>query len=160
MTISHPDFKAGFWLQYVDMKLFFLMLVAGMAFAAEWDAIQRIPVDQKIEITTRKGASTRGAFVSATGESIIVREKSGQRSVARADIRKVRVADPSRRLRNGLIWTAVGAALGAAIGAAVCPYCPNEGHGYTFVGPGVAIGAGVGALSFLPTPYRTVYKSK
>ena len=133
---------------------------AGMAIAAEWEAIQRIPVDQKIEITTRKGASTRGAFVSASGESIIVLEKSGQRSVARADIRKVRVADPSRRLRNGLIWTAIGAAAGAAIGAAVCPYCPNEGHGYTFIGPGLAIGAGAGALSFLPTPYRTVYKSK
>jgi len=70
------------------MKLFFLLLVAGMTFAAEWDAIQRIPVDQKIENTTRKGASTRGAFVSASGESIVVRKKSGQRSVARADIRK------------------------------------------------------------------------
>ena len=59
----------------------------------------------------------------------------------------MRVADPSRRLRNGFIWTAVGAVAGAAIGAAVCPDRPNEGHGYTLIGPGLAIGAGAGALS-------------
>ena len=64
------------------MKLFFLLLLAGAAFA-ECEAIQRIPVNQKIEITTRNGSSTRGAFVSASGESIIVLCKSGQRSVAR-----------------------------------------------------------------------------
>jgi hypothetical protein len=133
---------------------------ASAAFAAEWEAIQRIPVDHKIEITTRDGTRTRVAFVSATGEAIVVREKSGGRSIARAEIRQVRVADPARRVRNGLIWTAVGAGAGAAIGAAICPYCPNEGHGYKFVGPGVAIGAGIGALGFLPAPYRTVYKSK
>jgi hypothetical protein len=142
------------------MKLFILLLVAAAVFAAEWEAIQRIPVDQKIEITTRNGTSTRAAFVSATGDSIVVREKSGERSIARAEIRRVRVADPARRLRSGLIWMAVGAVAGAAIGAAVCPSCPNEGAGYKFIGPGVAIGAGVAALSFLPTPYRTIYKSK
>src|ERR1019366_8806906 len=142
------------------MKIFFLLLVASVAFAAEWEAIQRIPLDRKIEITTRDGTRTRAAFVSATGDAMVVREKSGERSIARAEIREVRVAEPARRLRNGLIWTAVGAAIGAAIGAAVCPYCPNEGHGYEFIGPGAAIGAGAGALGFLSAPYRTVYKSK
>src|SRR5438045_2560890 len=85
-------------------------------------------------------------------EGIVVREKSGQRSIARADISKLRVADPSRRLRSGIIWTAVGAAAGAAVGALICLSCPNEGHGYKFVGPRVAIGVGAGALAFLPTP--------
>jgi len=142
------------------MKLLFLLLAAGAAFAAGWEAVQRIPPDQKIEVTTRNGTSTRTVFVSATADAIVVREKSGERSIARAEIRQVRVADPARRVRNGLIWTAVGAGVGAAIRAAICPSCPNEGHGYKFVGPGVAIGAGAGALGFLPAPYRTVYKIK
>ena len=142
------------------MKLFLLLLLTGAAFAADWDALQRIiPPGQTIEVTTRDKTHTRAAFVSATPDALVVREKSGERSIARAEIRQVRVADPARRTRSGLIWTAVGAAAGAAIGVAVCPHCPNEGHDY-YAGPGVAIGAGVGALGFLRAPYRTVYKSK
>ena len=38
---------------------------------AEWDAaMDRIPVGQKIEITTRKGTGVRGVFVSATGRGL------------------------------------------------------------------------------------------
>ena len=86
-------------------RLTIILSVAGREHGVRrrMGAMQRTPVDQKIEITTRKGASTRGAFVSATGESITVLEKSGQRSVARGEVRQVRVADPTRRLRNGLI---------------------------------------------------------
>ena len=145
------------------MKLFFLLLAASAAFAAEWDAIQRIPRDKKIEITTRNGTRTRAAFVSATAGAMVVREKSGERSIAQAEIRQVRVADPGRRVRKGLLWTAAGAGVGFAIGFAYCPYCPNEHTGYTgysFIVPGVAVGAGAGALGFLSSPYRTVYKSK
>lgn len=142
------------------MKLLLLLAFASPALAAEWEAIQRIQSDHKIEITTRDGVRTHATFVSATADSLTVREKSGERSLPRAQIKKVRVSDPARRLRNGLLWTAIGAGGGAGVGAAVCPSCPNEGHGYKYVGPGVAIGAGVGALAFLPAPYRTVYKTE
>jgi hypothetical protein len=108
----------------------------------------------------RDGTRTHAAFVSTTGETIVVREKSAERSIPRTEIREARIADPGRRVRNGVIWTAVGAGAGAAIGFAICVYCPNEGHGFKFVGPGMRIGTGIGALGFLPTPYRTVYKSK
>ena len=77
-------------------------MLAGTAFAAEWDAVRRIPLDGKIEITTRDGARTRASFVAATGERITVREKTGERSFAQPEIRRMRVADPSRRARNGL----------------------------------------------------------
>lgn len=142
------------------MKLFFLVLAASAAVAGEWEATQRIPLDQKIEITTLSGTRTRAAFVSATGQAMVVRENSGERSIARAEIRTVRVADPARRLRNGLIWTAVGAGAGVAIGTAICLPCLGEGTSHKFIGPGIAIGAGLGALGFLTVPYRTVYKSK
>lgn len=107
----------------------------------------------------RDGTATRAVFLSATADSLVVREKTGERSIARTDIRRVGVHDPSRRIRGGLVGTAIGVGAGAGIGFAVCPYCPNEGHGNKFIGPGVAIGAALGALSFLSAPYRTVYKA-
>jgi hypothetical protein len=140
------------------MKLLFILLLATAAFGADWDTIDRLPIDQKIEVTTRDRSRTHAAFVSVSGEVMV--EKSGERSITRANIREVRIADPAHRVRNGLISTAVGAAVGAAIGFAICVYCSNEGHGFKFVGPGIGIGAAIGALGFLPTPYRTVYKSK
>jgi hypothetical protein len=136
-----------------------LLLVTLVAFADGWDEIERTSRGRQVEVTTRDGLRMRARFVSASSDAIVVREDSGERSVARAEIRNVRVYDPARRLRRGLIWTGVGASAGAGIGAAVCPYCPNEGHGYKFIGPGVAIGAAVGALGFLSSPYRTVYKT-
>jgi len=142
------------------MKLLFILLFATGAFGADWDTIERLPIDQKIEVTTRDRSRTHAALGSATSETLVVREKSGERSIPRVQIREVRIADPAHRVRNGVIWTAVGAAAGAAIGFAICVYCSNEGHGFKFVGPGIGIGAGLGALGFLPTPYRTVYKSK
>ncbi len=142
------------------MKLLFLLLLAGSAFAGDWQAVQRLPHDQKIEVTTRDGSRTRASFVSAAEEALVVRENSGLRSISRADIRKVRIADPGRRTRNGFIWTAVGAGAGAGTALILCPYCPNEGHGNTFIVSAAAVGAGLGALTFLRAPYRTVYESK
>jgi len=146
--------------QYGGMKLFFLFLLATSAFAGDWQAVQRLPHDSKIKVTTRDGSRTRATFVSAAEEALVVRGNSGVRSIARTNIRKVRVADPGRRTRNGFIWTAVGAGAGAGAALALCPYCPNEGHGYTFMVSAVAVGAGLGALTFLHEPYRTIYESK
>lgn len=142
------------------MKLLLVLLAANVALAADWDAMRQIPAGQKIEITTRDGLHTRGTFVSSSGDAAVIHEGSAERSVPRAEVRRVRVYDSGRRLRRGLLWTAVGAGVGAVGGAAACPGCPNEGSGYKFIGPGIAIGAGIGALGFLSSPYKTIYKSK
>jgi hypothetical protein len=145
---------------HMKLKLLLLLLAANAAFGAEWDALRKISSDRKIEITTRDGKRTRASFVSVAGDVLAFRENSAERSLTRVEIREVRIFDPGRRGRKGLLWTAVGAAAGTGAGAAACPYCPNEGHTSPYVGPGVAIGAGFGALVFLSSPYRTVYKSK
>ncbi len=136
-----------------------VLLAAIPVFGGSWEDVQRIAPDQKIEVKTKDGAREKATFVSASGETLVMREANGERSVAKAEIAEVRVHDAARKVRHGLIWTAVGAAAGAAIGFAVCPGCANEGHGYKYVGPGIAAGAGVGALGFLTASYRTVYKS-
>lgn len=141
------------------MKILLLLLAASTAFANDWDSIQRIPADQKIEVTERDGTRLRGTFVSSTQEALVIEENSGVRSLPRVAIREVRIFDSGRRVRRGLLWMLVGAAAGAAGGAAICPSCANEGNGAKFVVPGLAIGAGVGALGFLSSPYKTIYKS-
>lgn len=143
-----------------EMRTLLLFLVASAGFAADWDAVRQISAGRKIEIIARDGGKTRADFVSADAEVLTFREESGPRSLTRPEIRRVRVFDPRRRVFKGLLWMGIGAAAGGGIGAGVCPYCANEGHGYRYVGPGVAVGAGVGALGFLSSPYRTVYKGK
>lgn len=142
------------------MRLILVLLTFHAAFASEWTSIERLQPDQKIEITTRNHTRVKATFVSADTGAILVRGQSGQRSIDRTDVRQLRVADPSRSLRNGLIGILAGAGAGAGVGFAVCPQCSNEGNGGKFVAPAVAVGAGLGALFFLRAPYRTIYKSK
>ena len=72
-------------------------------------------------------------------------------------MRKFQIADPSRRMCNGLLRTAIGLGAGIGLGFAICPYCPNEGNGSKFIAPMSAAGAATG---FSPAPYRTIYRSK
>jgi hypothetical protein len=142
------------------MKLMLVLLAASAAFGAEWDAVRRIAPNQKVEITTASGDRMRGTFVSASAEALIMREPSGEQSVMQAQVRQVRVYEPSRRVKRGILWTAIGLGAGIGVGFAACPGCANEGVGSKYVGPGAAAGAGIGALGFLTSPYKTVYKNK
>jgi len=137
-----------------------MLLAAVTAFGAGWDSVTRITEGQKIELRMRDGAELKGTFISATAESIAIRYKSGEQSVDRVNVLRVRVHDAGRRTRKGVMWTAIGAGAGFGVGAAVCPQCSNEGAGAKYVGPGVAVGAGLGALGFLSSPYKTIYEVK
>jgi hypothetical protein len=147
-------------MQSLAMKVLVFLLTANTLFSAGWEAVQKIPTNTNIVVASGAPREVRGAFVSADETTLVVRSKSGEQSIARSDIRRVRVADPSRRVRNGVIATAIGAGAGFAIGFAICPHCANEGSAGKFTGPLTAAGAGVGAIGFLPLPYRTIYSLK
>ncbi len=137
------------------MKLLLLLLfVVGAPLAAEWNDVMRLATGERVEVRTKDGAKTRSEFVSATADALVVRDKTVQRT----EISEVKVYDAGRRIRHGVLWTIIGAAAGVGVGFAVCPYCANEGHGGKFVGPGAAAGAGVGALGFLTSPWKRIYK--
>ena len=150
----------GCKIQRFGIGLLVVLLYAGTASGADWDAVQLIERDHKVGIVTGDGAVVHGAFRSATADEIQLLEKTGERSIERRRIRRVGVHDPSRRVKRGVLFMLLGAGVGAGVGAAACPYCPNEGNTSPFVAPGAAVGAGLGALGFLFSPYRTVYKSK
>ena len=137
------------------MKLLLLLLLVSAApLAAEWNDVMRLAAGDRVELRTKDGAKLRSEFVSATADSIVVRDKT----VQRPEISELKVYDSGRRIRHGVLWTIIGAAAGVGIGFAVCPYCANEGHGEKFVGPGGAAGAGRGALGFLTAPWKRIYK--
>jgi len=144
------------------MKLCLCLFASGLAFATDWDAVQRISTAQKIEVSEQSGGSRfRATLVSAGPNTIVVREASGERSIPRKDIRELRVFDSGRKVRRGLLWTLVGAGAGAGAGLIACLSCPNEGGDITIHVPlGIAAGAGIGSLGFLSSSYRTVYKSR
>jgi hypothetical protein len=137
------------------------LLAAATAFGAEWDSVMQITEGQKIELKMRDGAQLKGTFISATAESVAIRYKSGEQSVDRVNVLRVRVYDAGRRTSRGLLWAAIGAGAGAGFGFMVCPSCPNEGAGAKYVRPAAAIGAaGGGTLGFLSSSYKTIYKVK
>jgi hypothetical protein len=144
------------------MKLLLFLFASSLVFAADWDVVQRIPAAQKIEVIERSGGRhARATLVSASLDTIVIREASGERSITRADIRELRVFDSGRRVHRGLLWTLVGAGAGAGASLAACSSCSGEGRETTtYVPLGVASGAAIGALGFRSSPYRTVYKSR
>ena len=139
------------------MKPAVILLTATIAFCDDWDAVQRIAPDHKLEVVTKRNR-TRGIFVMADDTVLVLRHKSGEASIQRADIRRVLIADPAFRIRHGLLSVAIGAGVGLAVGVAICPYCANEGSPGKYTVPLTSAGAALGGLGFLPEPYRTVYK--
>jgi hypothetical protein len=144
------------------MKLCLFLFASGLVFAADWGDVQRIPASHKIEVTERNAKGRlRATLVSAGPDSVVVREASGERSIPKADIRELKVFDSARRTHRGVLWMLVGAGAGAGASLAACVSCAGEGHDTAqYVPAGVGVGAAIGALGFLSSPYRTVYKSQ
>ncbi len=70
-----------------------LLLTAVTAFGAGWDSVARSTEGQKIELRTPGGAKQQGTLISATAESIAIRYKSGEQSVDRTNVLRVRIYD-------------------------------------------------------------------
>src|SRR5437868_5047139 len=111
------------------MKVFLLLFASSLAFAADWDAVQRISATQRIEVTERNGGGRlRATLVSASADAIVVRDASAERSIPRANIRELRVFDSAKRVHRGLLWTLVGAGAGGGASLAGCISCSGEGR--------------------------------
>lgn len=141
------------------MKFLLVLAFAALVQAASWDRLDQF-AQRQIELTTMQGAKTKCTLLSVSSDSLSISDSSGQKSIAKVDIQEIRLHDSAHKVRRGWLFTAIGAGVGAGLGVAVCPGCANEGNGGKFVGPGLAAGAGLGALSFLGSPYRTIYRVK
>lgn len=146
------------------MRILAMALVLALpvtAASSDWATVTALPAGKQVVVipVAREAKLVQGTLTGAAADSLTVRQKSGEVSLRREEVRVVKVENRSRRPLNGALGIGIGAAVGAAIGGLACVSCPNEGHGYKYVGAGLAVGAGIGALMLLPTPFRTVYKA-
>jgi hypothetical protein len=131
--------------------------VQAQTVAPGWETVQALPAGSNVQVVSVASGKFKGALITATADSLMLRDGSGDRSIARAEVRELKVRDQSRRIRRGIITTLIGLGAGAAAGWAACVYCANEGHDMLTL-PGAAGGAAIGAVGFAFPGYRTVYK--
>lgn len=135
-----------------------------------WGALNSLHGGQRIEIVETHLKKHNGMFSTVTDEAIQLREGGGDVGIKREDVMRVTLLDKSHRLRNALIFGAVGAGAGAGIGAAthhhvICTTPCSLQNPNTFLSSsqaaavgaviGLAGGAGIGAaIPSHPTIYR------
>ena len=109
-----------------------------------WQNLAGLKPARKIELVTKKD-QMKVEFVRFDDQGITVRDKKGERTVAQADVKHVRLA---RRNRGIWIGFAVGGGGGAAVGAALGSRLANESGGdFNNLKPAIAAAcAGAGAL--------------
>ncbi len=129
--------------------------------AASWQNLRSLRAGEPIQVVEVSSGKHSGVFVNATDTAIVFREKSGDRTVQKEDVRSVKLQKNRHRLRNTLIGAGVGAGAGAGITAGAW-----ESHGFLGgKGAGAAVGAVIGGLggaivgAVLPS-HATIYSVK
>jgi hypothetical protein len=104
----------------------------------------------------------RGSVVSATDSGLVISAKSGQVSVAKSDIKEVKVSSESARIKKGAINGAIGAGGGVAT-AAILDGALTDGNGMSGAAAvffGVIGGAAGFVIGMLRPGYKTIYKDR
>jgi hypothetical protein len=145
----------------------FLICLVGIPCASlaqtnqtSWAHLSRLQTGRKIEIVDMASKKHLGTFVNVSDSSISYRDRAGEQSILKQNVRSVKLAENKKRLRNALIGAGVGAVAGAGITAASW-----ENNGFLgSKGTGAAVGAVLGGVSgaivgaLLPD-HKTVYRA-
>jgi len=131
---------------------------AALDAQSSWANLNGLKVGQKILVIEENSKKHSGTFLSVSDSAITFRESTGERSVQKADVRRVKLRN-QRRLRNTLIGTGVGAGAGAVLGAATAPSDGFFGKGYAAAFVGTAGGAVGSAIGVLLATHNTVYSA-
>ena len=129
--------------------------------AASWDALNALRSGEKIEVVETSLKKHTGTFAAVSEESLTLREGAAEQSIRKEDVMRVTSLAKSHRLRNALIFGAVGAGAGAGIGAAALPchrgdfVCVTGAAAAIFGVSGFLGGAAIGA--FVPS-HPTIYR--
>ena len=123
---------------------------------AQWEDVRALPGGTEVRVDLMNGRwrfvvpSRRfsGQLQSVTDDSLVLTEKSAQRTLARPQIAQVSLKEKGHRWRNAGSGALQGAAIGACCGVAG-----------VFVAPaGAVVGVAVGASR--STGWRTVYRAR
>jgi len=110
----------------------------------DWQNLATIRTGSRIQVVTKDRKFT-GEYIRFDNDALTVREKSGERALARGDITKVSM---TKRSRGIWIGVAAGAGTGAIAGGLLGARLANESGGdfANAKGPITGLTAAVGAL--------------
>jgi hypothetical protein len=117
-------------------------------------------VGEKIDVVETSMKKHTGTFAIVSEESIQIREGSNEIGIRKENVARVSLLDKNHRLRNALIFAAVGGGVGAGIGAVAA-----GPHAFLGRGPATAFGAGIGLIGGAATgaavpSHPTVYRAE
>lgn len=131
-------------------RLLFLVCLLGLSCVSfsqvnqTWTNLSSLNPGQKIQIVDTNSKKHSATFTSVSDAAISFRDSAGEQSIPRQDIRSVKLTANKHRLRNTLIFAAVGAGVGAGIGAATHKSCSSQS--FCLDVGGRALPAGIGAV--------------
>jgi thiamine pyrophosphate-dependent acetolactate synthase large subunit-like protein len=130
---------------------------------ASWETLHALRAGEKIEVVETTLKNHKGTLVTSSEESITLRESGAEQTIKKENVTRVTRLEKTHRLRNALIFGAVGAGVGAGIGAAAVRCHPGD----IVCGRGVvaAVGGVVGLLGGLAIgtavpSHDTIYRNK
>jgi hypothetical protein len=86
---------------------------------SSWANLSGLRAGQKIEIDEMSSKKHSGIFENVSDSAISIRDSSGEMSIQKQDVRRVKLLSGGHRLRNTLICAGVGVGGGAIAGAAL-----------------------------------------
>ena len=112
----------------------------------EWSAVQALRAGEKLVIKKTDGKQVKGGMIEASDATLTIDRDGKPLSIPRADVRQVHVR--VGKAEKGK-WAAIGAGIGAGAGTGIgaIKYSPNVDDSELFIGMGLMIGAGVGAVT-------------
>src|SRR5215472_9984651 len=110
----------------------------------DWKASYGLHSGEKIELMETGIKKHIGTLSTVSEEAIQMHEGSNDIGIPKENVARVTVLDKSHRLRNSLIFGAVGAGTGAGI-AAAATRCSSSNNTFNLCGLGRGAGIGIGA---------------
>ena len=129
-----------------------------------WQNLQQLGAGQEIEVTRTNGEEVRGSFVAFADQSISLRGKQKDITIAQTDVSRVQLRPAGHRRHGGWIGAGIGAGAGAGVGAGIAASVATDFSVLrpVFIGTGAAVGALVGAAigSLIGGRHTTIYAAK
>lgn len=137
-----------------------LLRAAADGTAGDWGSLRPIVINQKVEVRPAGKPTVRGTVTQVTEVAIELRSGKRNISIARADVEQIGVSKKANRLRNALLFGAIGAGIATAASLGIVAGTGGSDDVAGVVALPIALGgaAGVGIGAAAPGGYRVVYR--
>lgn len=113
-----------------------------------WSAVQQLRTNERLVVKQKSGKELKGLMIEATETTLTIDRDGKPFAIPRADVRRVYVIEGKAAKGK---WAAIGAGIGAGVGTGIGygKYSPDSDDSEIYIGMGLLIGAGAGAVSGL-----------